>query len=736
MIKSKVINLLLFAGSLLFALALVEIGLRIAGFSFYTFYTADPITGFSHPPNLEGWYREEGEAYIKINSQGLRDREHPIIKPENVVRIAILGDSYAQALQVPLEKTFWSVIEQKLNTCKPFGTQQTEVINFGVSSYGTAQELLTLRHKVWDYNPELILLALTTGNDIRNNSKYLESKDNRQVASMMPFFIYEDGKLVLDNSFVHSATYRRKNGFLWKSFETLSHYFRILQLLRKVRKDIAHRQMATHNDSAQNQEIGLDDQVYLPPVDIHWKKAWQVTEGLLLKMRDEIQHKNAKFLVVTLSSPIQVHPERAVREQFMQNLNINSLFYSDNRIKALGERENFEILIYSCYEINDFIICLGYKGYMVKEYFADYFLHTSDVTFDIANNKMKVHQNTAEPWRVTLVDTGEKTQTGGRLKRIQSYLNKNENFCFTYGDGVSNVDLSKLIQFHNQEGTLATLTATSPPGRFGALNSSYDNPVETYSTNVMGTVNVLEATRHSDTVKAVIIVTSDKCYKNQEWVWGYRENEPMGGHDPYSNSKGCAELVTEAYRHSYFDTERYPQHGVAVGSARAGNVIGGGDWAKDRLIPDIVNAFIEKRPVLIRHPNAIRPWQHVLEPLHGYLMLAERLWEKGPAFAEGWNFGPNEPDAKQVSYIVDHMAQLWGKEACWKNDASVHPHEANSLKLDCSKAKNRLNWQPKLSLKTALEWVIEWYQSYSQHEDMRKVTENKINRYHQNRDFA
>jgi CDP-glucose 4,6-dehydratase len=268
------------------------------------------------------------------------------------------------------------------------------------------------------------------------------------------------------------------------------------------------------------------------------------------------------------------------------------------------------------------------------------------------------------------------------------------------------------------------------------VRASYDNPVETYSTNVMGTVNILEATRHSDTVKAVIIITSDKCYKNQEWVWGYRENEPMGGQDPYSNSKGCAELVTEAYRHSYFDTERYPQHGVAVASARAGNVIGGGDWAKNRLIPDIVNAFMEKRSVMIRHPNAIRPWQHVLEPLHGYLMLAERLWEKGPAFAEGWNFGPNEPDAKPVSYIVDKMAQLWGKEACWKNDASVHPHEANSLKLDCSKAKNRLKWQPKLPLKTALEWVIEWYQSYSQNEDMRNVTENQINRYHKNRDLA
>lgn len=268
------------------------------------------------------------------------------------------------------------------------------------------------------------------------------------------------------------------------------------------------------------------------------------------------------------------------------------------------------------------------------------------------------------------------------------------------------------------------------------VRASYDNPVETYSTNVMGTVNVLEAVRHTDSVKVVIIVTSDKCYENQEWLWGYRENEPMGGHDPYSNSKGCAELVTSAYRNSYFNVERYPHHGVAVASTRAGNVIGGGDWAPDRLIPDIVNAFMEKRPVMIRNPNAIRPWQHVLEPLHGYLMLAERLWEKGPTFAEGWNFGPNEEDAKPVSYVVDLLAQLWGKDAYWKNDASSHPHEANYLKLDCSNAKNRLKWLPKLPLKTALKWVIEWYRSYYQNEDMRSVTETQINRYHQNRDLA
>jgi CDP-glucose 4,6-dehydratase len=258
---------------------------------------------------------------------------------------------------------------------------------------------------------------------------------------------------------------------------------------------------------------------------------------------------------------------------------------------------------------------------------------------------------------------------------------------------------------------------------------SYDNPVETYGTNVMGTVYVLEAVRYTDDVKVVIVVTSDKCYENKEWVWGYRENEPMGGYDPYSNSKGCAELVTAAYRSSYFNVEHYERHGVALASVRAGNVIGGGDWAKDRLIPDIMNAFMEKRPVMIRNPNAVRPWQYVLEPLNGYLTLAERLWEDGPKFAEGWNFGANEQDTRSVSWIADFLSRLWGSGAHWKYDFSNHPHEANYLRLDCSKARARLNWSPKLSLKTALEWIVEWYQGYWNNEDMRQVAENQINRY-------
>lgn len=258
---------------------------------------------------------------------------------------------------------------------------------------------------------------------------------------------------------------------------------------------------------------------------------------------------------------------------------------------------------------------------------------------------------------------------------------------------------------------------------------SYANPVETYATNVLGTVNLLESVRHADCVKVVIVVTSDKCYENKEWIWGYRENEPMGGFDPYSSSKGCAELVTSAYRNAYFNNITEPKHGVAVATVRAGNVIGGGDWAKDRLIPDIVNAFMENRELLIRHPNAVRPWQHVLEPLNGYLTLAEELWKNGVKFAEGWNFGPNEDDTKPVSWIVEQLASLLGTKAMWKLDSLSQPHEANYLKLDCSKAKNQLAWYPKLQLSTALEWVAEWYQSYRHNENMRELTINQINRY-------
>jgi CDP-glucose 4,6-dehydratase len=258
---------------------------------------------------------------------------------------------------------------------------------------------------------------------------------------------------------------------------------------------------------------------------------------------------------------------------------------------------------------------------------------------------------------------------------------------------------------------------------------SYDQPVETYATNVMGTVHLLEAVRSTPGVKAVVNITTDKCYENREWHWGYRENEPMGGHDPYSNSKGCAELVTAAYRSSFFNPEHYAKHGVAVATARAGNVIGGGDWAKDRLIPDSMMALLAGQPIVIRHPHAIRPWQHVLEPLSGYLILAQRLYQNGSAYAEGWNFGPSEHDAKPVQWIVEQLTQRWSSDASWQQDGGKHPHEATFLRLDISKARNRLNWHPRWELSTALEKIIEWHIAHQQESDMRELSLEQIKSY-------
>jgi len=259
---------------------------------------------------------------------------------------------------------------------------------------------------------------------------------------------------------------------------------------------------------------------------------------------------------------------------------------------------------------------------------------------------------------------------------------------------------------------------------------SYDNPLETYSTNIMGAVNLFEAIRQSSSnVCVVIIVTSDKCYENKEWLWGYRENDPMGGHDPYSSSKGCVELITSAFRNSFFSKEDFENHGVAVASVRAGNVIGGGDWAKDRLIPDIMKAFMKNQPVFIRYPNAVRPWQHVLEPLNGYLSLAEKLWEDGIKFSRGWNFGPNGDDTRPVFWIADYLTRLWGDDACWELDTDNNPHEDTYIKLDCSETRSLLGWSPKLDLSTTLEWIVKWYKNYQQKTDLRSVTENEIERF-------
>jgi len=258
---------------------------------------------------------------------------------------------------------------------------------------------------------------------------------------------------------------------------------------------------------------------------------------------------------------------------------------------------------------------------------------------------------------------------------------------------------------------------------------SYQNPVETFATNIMGTVHLLEAVRQAGGVRVIVCITSDKCYENREWFWGYREIDPMGGHDPYSSSKGCAELVIAAYRNSYFPRQEYQRHGVALASARAGNVIGGGDWADDRLVPDIMRAILEDRPVIIRSPNAIRPWQHVLEPLNGYLCLAEKLWESGSELAEGWNFGPDDEDAQPVSWVVERLVDLWGETARWRLDSVQHPHEATYLKLDCSKAKQLLAWTPKLDLSATLQWIVEWYRGYTQNRNMRELSETQIARF-------
>lgn len=258
---------------------------------------------------------------------------------------------------------------------------------------------------------------------------------------------------------------------------------------------------------------------------------------------------------------------------------------------------------------------------------------------------------------------------------------------------------------------------------------SYREPVETYATNVMGTLHILEAMRAFGSVRAAVMITTDKCYENREWDWGYRENEPMGGHDPYSSSKGCAELLIASYRDSYFPGEEYSRHRTAIASARAGNVIGGGDWAEDRLIPDTIRAFEKGETVQIRNPNAIRPWQHVLEPLAGYIELAEKLFEEAGGWAEGWNFGPREEDAKPVGWIVKEMTRQWGGEAAWGIDGGDHPHEANYLKLDCSKAHNRLHWHPRWGLSEALEKIVYWHKEAVNGSNVKSLCQKQINEY-------
>lgn len=255
---------------------------------------------------------------------------------------------------------------------------------------------------------------------------------------------------------------------------------------------------------------------------------------------------------------------------------------------------------------------------------------------------------------------------------------------------------------------------------------SYVNPVETYATNTMGTVHVLESARSIKSIRATVIVTTDKCYENREWVWAYRENEPMGGYDPYSSSKGCAELITSAYRNSYFSGSESLNK---IASARAGNVIGGGDWSEDRLIPDAIKAFEADLPLIIRNPLATRPWQHVLEPLSGYMMLAQALYQKGSSFASSWNFGPTDQDNRTVEEVVNGLIDLWGQNARWVQESSNQFHEANFLKLDCSKARLQLGWRPKWSLEISMKKIVEWQQAFQARENMHEITLSQIHQY-------
>lgn len=256
------------------------------------------------------------------------------------------------------------------------------------------------------------------------------------------------------------------------------------------------------------------------------------------------------------------------------------------------------------------------------------------------------------------------------------------------------------------------------------VGAAYADPVSTFSTNIMGTVNILEAARSTPSVKAIVNITSDKCYENENHHGGYHENNAMGGHDPYSASKGCSELVTTAYRKSFFEST-----GVAIATARAGNVIGGGDWADGRIVPDAVRAFTNNQTLVIRSPASVRPWQHVLEPLAGYLMLCQALIRAPSIFSEGWNFGPSMEDTRSVSDLADSLTRSWGGRVNWRTEDVSHPHEAAYLTLDSSKAKSQLQWAPKWGFEGAVDKTVEWYKAWQTNADMRAFTQQQIASY-------
>tara|TARA_B110001454_G_C12711642_1_gene430956 strand:- start:1535 stop:2605 length:1071 start_codon:yes stop_codon:yes gene_type:complete len=261
------------------------------------------------------------------------------------------------------------------------------------------------------------------------------------------------------------------------------------------------------------------------------------------------------------------------------------------------------------------------------------------------------------------------------------------------------------------------------------VHKSYDQPLETFSTNIMGTINLLEAIRTSSKKCVIINVTSDKCYENQELARGYKETDMMGGLDPYSSSKGCAELITSSFRNSFFSNSDTKEFDISLASVRAGNVIGGGDWAENRIVPDIIRGIIDKKIIKIRNPNAIRPWQHVLEPLRGYLELVEKIWNNKSEYAESWNFGPDHEDLKSVSWITDKIIDVWGSDVKVDNNNTNYKPETNLLKLDCSKAKSKIKWMPKIKLEQAIQLTVDWYKQYEQKNELKEFTQNQIEEY-------
>ncbi|WP_462411700.1 CDP-glucose 4,6-dehydratase [Neobacillus sp. Marseille-QA0830] len=295
---------------------------------------------------------------------------------------------------------------------------------------------------------------------------------------------------------------------------------------------------------------------------------------------------------------------------------------------------------------------------------------------------------------------------------------------------------SKIGDIRNRETLYSAISASDPDIIFHMaaqplVRLSYDEPIATFETNVIGTVNLFESVRNlpNNKKRAIVNITTDKCYENKEWPWGYRENDSLGGYDPYSNSKACAELVTSCYRMSFFNDETNKDNQISLASVRAGNVIGGGDWAKDRLLPDFFRAALRGESLTIRNPQATRPWQHVLEPLSGYMLLAEKLFKEGSKYAESWNFGPNEENVKSVVWVMNDLCNKWGGNNTYQIEKNKQPHEANLLKLDCSKAKSKLGWYPKWNLSTSLDKVIEWFQAYKAEEDMRQVCLKQINEF-------